>query len=115
MQDLILTTEHKRRIFMELKNWEWCRQARWSTGERVELYSMYSGYHIIYVKGMGMETSFRVPSYAGFVQYEKWIEEVQEFLDGNWNEEKYEEMAVFKDNLDVIKDLLNMKVEGEQN
>jgi hypothetical protein len=114
MQDLILTTEHKRRIFMKQNNWNWCRQARWVSGERVELYSLYSGEHEIRVLGMGIDMSYTIPSYAGFTQYDKWVREVQEFVDGNWNEEKFEEMGVFVDNLELIKLFVDMTHKGEQ-
>jgi hypothetical protein len=78
MQDLILTTEHKRRIKMKTKNdWKMCRQARWENGDIVQLEELYSGKHRITVKALGMETSYELPSYAGWVHYDKWVEDVK--------------------------------------
>jgi hypothetical protein len=107
MQGLTTLAKQKRGIKMKTKNnWNWCRQARWETGERVELFSRFDGTHEIRVAALGMDMSYTLPSYAGIVQYEKWVREVQDFLDGNADEEQMEYMAHFVDTMNAQKENL---------
>lgn len=68
---------------MHYKDWNYCRQATWKTGEIVELYELRNGKHKIKVVAMGCDFSFEVPSYAGFIQYDKWVDEVNHFLEAH--------------------------------